>query len=273
MRRRSEGVPEASKKLAGGARSVATGPPDQHRHQAWCPGARAARPQVPDERVASFHPFQPVNPTATCGRAARAPGRAAASLEGRKPGGPVNLETAGEANHERHERHENKGPNRGWPAAGYLTHPMTTPDSASHFSFRALRVFRGSNCFFQDERGCAAEPSGVGGVAQFSRPAGAQRSVKWLIRWFRCASAPANILRASGTRPLELNYSVRATGARPSGRRDVHSQRPLRIIRTSAINHCLMSRKRPFGKFAHPVQGARFCGLKAALRLHSYGVD
>ena len=37
-------------------------------------------------------------------------------------------------------------------------------------------------------------------VRRLSRPAGAQRSQRRSIRWFRCASPPANFLRASGTR-------------------------------------------------------------------------
>ena len=35
---------------------------------------------------------------------------------------------------------------------------------------------------------------------RLSRPAGAPRSVGRLVRWFRCASPPANFFRASGTR-------------------------------------------------------------------------
>ena len=37
-------------------------------------------------------------------------------------------------------------------------------------------------------------------VSRLSRPAGAQRSSVRVFRWFRCASPPANFLRASGTK-------------------------------------------------------------------------
>ena len=40
-------------------------------------------------------------------------------------------------------------------------------------------------------------------------------------------------------------------------------------IRTGAPAHRLVSLKKQYGKFARPVPDARFCGLKAALRLPS----
>ena len=41
---------------------------------------------------------------------------------------------------------------------------------------------------------------------RLSRPAGAQRQFGRLIRWFRCASPPANFLRTSGTREREVGW-------------------------------------------------------------------
>ena len=79
------------------------------------------------------------------------------------------------------------------------------------------------------------------------------------------ARAPTESLR------LSRNDSVRATGARPSGRRNVRPQRPFQTTRTRTAGHHLANWKGASGN-RPPIQYARFCGLEAALRLHSYGL-
>ena len=64
---------------------------------------------------------------------------------------------------------------------------------------------------------------------------------------------------------LIRNYSVRATGARPLGRRNVRPAWRKRIFHTAFLDSPSGEPRCPMGLFGAVAAGGRFCGLKAAL--------
>ena len=82
---------------------------------------------------------------------------------------------------------------------------QNTPTRLASAAFSVLPDSRSSPAELQggrEVRQCrrVAVAKRVGGVSRLSRPAGAKRSLVRFFRWFRCASPPANFLRASGTK-------------------------------------------------------------------------